>query len=146
MDDNISHMLNSVTFLNVKKLQLSLMRFDIRYLLRACLNVQHLVISGYSYIENEDGLMLTSVKKMELEITTMYCICILLKMVPNVEELTITHGFIRIRDEDFSLLHMTKLSLKNVEMSTSTSNILKAKLPEALKLEDCMDWNCRIYQ
>jgi len=138
MDDNISHMLNSVTFHNVKKLQLIWMRCDLsKLLLRACPNVQHLRISGNIDIEDEDGLMLTSVKKMELESTT--CTSILLRMVPNVEELTIRSGIIDIPNEDFSLIHLTKLSLKKVGMSTSTMNILKAKLPEALKLEDCMD-------
>jgi len=141
MDDNISHMLNSVTFHNVKKLQLIWMRCDLsKLLLRACPNVQHLRISGNIDIEDEDGLMLTSVKKMELESTT--CTSILLRMVPNVEELTIRSGIIDIPNEDFSLIHLTKLSLKKVGMSTSTMNILKAKLPEALKLEDCMDEDC----
>jgi len=192
MDDNISHMLNSVTFHNVKKLQLIGLIWNLsKLLLRACPNVQYLVISrdidiededglmltsvkkmelentmctsillrmvpnveeltitqgGYRYIEDEDGLMLTSVKKMNLEFINGKNASILLRMVPNVEELTITGGTIAIRDEDFSLLHLTKLSLKKVKMRISTSNILKEKLPEALKLEDCMDWNCRIYQ
>jgi len=146
MDYNISHMLNSVIFHNVKKLQLIGMRRDISNILRACSNVQHLVITGdFISFEDEYHLMLTSVKKMELE----YTICtsiLLIRMVPNVEELTITGGFIGIPDEDFSLIHLTKLSLKKVGMSTSTMNILKAKLPEALKLEDCMDEKCSIQQ
>jgi len=137
MDDNISHMLNRVTFHNVKKLQLIGMRRDISNILRACSNVQHLVISGIdNYIE--DGLMLTSVKKMEIKNTT--CTSILLRVVPNVEELTITGSIIAdISNKDFSLIHLTKLSLKNVSMDFSTKKHLKAKLPEALKLEDCVD-------
>jgi len=146
MDYNISHMLNSVIFHNVKKLQLIGMRRDISNILRACSNVQHLVITGdFISFEDEYHLMLTSVKKMELE----YTICtsiLLIRMVPNVEELTITGGFIGIPNKDFSLLHLTKLCLKNVSMRTSTSNILKAKLPEALKLEDCMDEDCTIWE
>jgi len=130
MDYNISHMLNSVIFHNVKKLQLIGMRRDISNILRACSNVQHLVISGIdNYIE--DGLMLTSVKKMEIKNTT--CTSILLRVVPNVEELTITGSIIAdISNKDFSLLHLTKLSMKNVSMRTSDKNILKAKLPKGL--------------
>jgi len=134
MDDNISHMLNSVTFHNVKKLQLIGMISDLSkllLLLRACPNVQHLVINGDIDIENEDGLMLTSVKKMEIKNTT--CTSILLRVVPNVEELTITGSIIAdISNKDFSLLHLTKLSMKNVSMRTSDKNILKAKLPKGL--------------
>ena len=69
----------------------------------------------------------------------------LLRACTNVQELNVNNTtFYSFLNEDFSLPHLTKLSLKKVKMTTRDKNTLKAKLPETLKLEDCMDKHCTV--
>ena len=140
-----TNLISNVNLNNVEKLELDLCSGDINSLLKACSNIKHLVVNGNLEIDEDDDLILASIKILKM------CsgrdnsdVSHLLQKCPFVEQLSIINTEIKIENEDFSLSWLTSFSLKNVGMTTKTKDIFIEKLPEELNLDDCMD-DCYVY-
>ena len=135
-------LLNNISLKKVTKLSLRYTRGDASKLLKACPNVQHLVIEGHIYIKG--NLILEGVKILDLHLygrgavdTAFYP-----KKCPYVEQLIIRNSTIDFDNEDFSLSCLTHLRFENVTLTTRAEKILRKKLPPKIKLEECSYQKC----
>jgi len=129
---------------SVNELQIINIHGDLSNILKAFPNVQNLAVEG-GIFDIEDGFRAGNVKTIETNFVKSYCVNDLLTMCQSVKELTVANSGIVIDKVNFSLSHLAKLSLKNVDMTTTAMGILKNKLPLELKLEECMDEHCEVY-
>ena len=106
-------------------------------LLKICPNLQDVTFSLF-FEEIEEEILLPSVKKLTLLGTGCEMGC-LFKPFPFVEELYIETSTFFFREEDFSLSRLTKLTLRKIGYMSEAKNILEAKVPANIKIEDCME-------
>jgi len=106
-------------------------------LLKICPNLEDVTFSFF-FEEIEEEILLPSVKKLTLLGTGCEMGCLLMPF-PCVEQLHIEGSTFFFREENFSLSCLTKLTLRKIGYMSEEVNLLEAKVPANIKIEDCME-------